>query len=315
MLQFLPTGNVTSNDRGEYRQFGLPPGQYFVLVSPSQGIGNQGEGIGSIPTFYPGARVLERATAVTVGRGQEVDHVDITLLSAPRNSVTVNLVLPPGVRTVTGKLQLIPESIDSSGGDMSGCIIWTCVTASRDKQIIYNVPLGRYTIIATANDASGGREYAGQAVIDIGDGQSGPITIRSSAVESTDISGHVRFADTGEEVKVATATIDLQSSTRRYPASRIASEDDLTLGFTIKHVVLGEYKIGAYTPPGTYLADVLQSNRSVLNGLLKVSEESHGPIDVLLGRDGGIVRGIVRNIRGTPVGFADAVLVPLAQSR
>jgi hypothetical protein len=103
-ITFIPTGPLASNDKGEYRQWGIAPGQYFVLVSPTQIAGISDAGMGPIPTFYPGARIIERAIPVTVGRGNDIDRIDITLLSAHRNSVTVNLVLPPGVRTVLGKL-------------------------------------------------------------------------------------------------------------------------------------------------------------------------------------------------------------------
>ena len=314
-LAFIPTGPLASNDKGEYRQWGIPPGQYFVLGSPPPAAGNPASGNGPIPTFYPAARVLERSTAITVGRGQEVDHVDISLLSAQRNSMTFNLVLPAGVQTVTGKLQLIPDSIDSSGGDMSGCIIWMCVTAARTQQTIFNVPAGRYTVVTTANNSSGGEEYSGRAEIYIGDGPADPITIYSTAVESADISGHVRFADTGEVLKIASAPFDLQSSTRRYPSPRIPAGADPSLSFVVKHVAFGEYQFGAYPPPGAYLADVLQGNRSILNGVLKVSEVSREPLDVVLARDGGTIRGIVRSVRGSPIAFAQAVLVSPSQHR
>lgn len=314
-LMFIPTGPLASNDKGEYRQWGIPPGQYFVLVSPPPAAGNSGTGIGPIPTFYPSARSVEWAIPVTIGRGNDVDRIDITFLRTQRNSLTVNLVLPPGIRTVLGKLQLFPESIDASGGDMSGCIIWTCVTSARNQQTIYNVPIGRYNVLTTADNFPGGGEYSGHAVVDIGDGPSDPITIYSTAVESADISGRVRFADTGAELKVASAPFDLQSFTRRYPSPRIPSGADPSLGFVVKHIAFGEYQIGAFPPPGTYLADVLQSNRSILNGVLKVSAESHEPLDVVLGRDGGTIRGIVRSVRGTPIGFGQVVLVPLLQHR
>jgi hypothetical protein len=314
-LVFILAGSLASNDKGEYRQWGIAPGQYFVLASPPPAAGNSGTGIGPIPTFYPGARTVERAIPVTVGRGNDVDRMDITLLRTQRNSLTVNLVLPPGVRTVLGRLQLIPESIDSSGGDMTGCIMWTCVTAARNQQTIYNVPTGRYSVVATADSSSGRGEYSGHAPVDIGDGPSDPITIYSTAVESADISGRVRFADTGEELKVASAPFDLQSSTRRYPSPRIPSGADPSLGFVIEHIAFGEYQIGAYPPPGTYLADVLQANRSILNGVLKVSAESHEPLDAVLGRDGGTVAGIVRSVRGAPIGFGQVVLVRLLQHR
>jgi hypothetical protein len=313
MLNFLTALTLSSNDKGEYRQWGLPSGKYFVLASPPQSANPQSE-TGMIPTFYTNSRSLETATPVIVERGKETEHIDITLLNAQRHSVTVNLSLPSGVRTVTGKLRLIPDSIDSSSGDLKTCIIWTCVTAARSQQTILDVLEGRYTAIATAYGLEDGKEYSGRATVYVGNGMLDPITIVSSPVDSFDIKGHVRMADTGEEMKITAAPIDLQSSDRQIQSPRTATSSPGIEGFVIKHVPLGQYEIGANSPPGTYLVDVLQGGRSILNGKLVVGPEPPESIDIILGRDGGTVRGLVRNSRNTPIGFAHVVLVPMSRN-
>jgi len=305
-------GVLTSNDRGEYRQWGFPPGNYFVLASLSNSEGSASVA-GMVPTFYPNALSIGNATPVSVERGSDAQHIDVNLRDAQTSRVTVNLTLPEGVQTVTGKLQLVPDSVDLSGGDTDTCIIWTCVTAGRNQYTILNVMEGRYTILTSAYGLNDGREYDGHASVNIFGGGVEPITVFSYPVESFDLHGYVRFADSADNIKVKSAPIDLLSSTRQIHSPRTPSSTEGAEDFVIKHVPFGEYEIGANTPTGTYLSDVLQGNRSVLNDKLMIGPERPESLTVVLGRDGGTVRGIVQNIRGSAIGFARVVLIPMTR--
>jgi len=69
----------TTDDRGVYRLFGVPPGRYIVSV----GINNSGNTFYP-QTFHPGVTDEARAMAVEVAAGSETTGVDIVLGSASK---------------------------------------------------------------------------------------------------------------------------------------------------------------------------------------------------------------------------------------
>ena len=74
-----------TNDLGEYRLFGLPPGKYFVEATfPPTRRGDVKTDELYLPTFYPGVAEADRAAPVTVRGGDEFSGVDISLQRAPR---------------------------------------------------------------------------------------------------------------------------------------------------------------------------------------------------------------------------------------
>ena len=86
-------GSQQSNDIGEYRVTGLPPGEYFVAASPravgfagpgtSSTTGNGGGAPTTTTTYYPGTADQAGAQAITVAAGAEVSNIVFTLQSVP----------------------------------------------------------------------------------------------------------------------------------------------------------------------------------------------------------------------------------------
>jgi hypothetical protein len=105
------TGRVTTDDRGVYRIFGLPPGEYLVSATPTPEIGRIGGGpvtrvtdaevqwarnvtaagqaapppapdirpVAYAPVFYPGTTDVSAAAAIRVGTGEERSGVDLSM--------------------------------------------------------------------------------------------------------------------------------------------------------------------------------------------------------------------------------------------
>ena len=97
-----------SNDLGEFRIFGVPPGQYYLQatwrnVSPI-GFGNSENRNGYAPLFFPGTLEIAQAQRLTIGVGTEVSDVVMTM--KPIKAVTV-----------TGTI------VDSRGQAMNGMLL------------------------------------------------------------------------------------------------------------------------------------------------------------------------------------------------
>jgi len=72
-----------TNDIGEYRIFGLSPGQYYVsavLQNVSMGQQDTNDRSGYAPTYYPGTGNVAEAQRLTIAQGQTLTAVNLTLL-------------------------------------------------------------------------------------------------------------------------------------------------------------------------------------------------------------------------------------------
>jgi hypothetical protein len=93
----------TSDDRGEYRLFRLPPGEYFIAATPLRPAAPAGE----IPmrTFYPNIEELSNAVSVVLRSAEDLSGLDIRVRSAASAKISGRVLsaLPPGpvIRTTT----------------------------------------------------------------------------------------------------------------------------------------------------------------------------------------------------------------------
>jgi protocatechuate 3,4-dioxygenase beta subunit len=83
--RLMPSRSGATNDIGEYRIYGLSPGQYFVSATlrtvMMNGAGaDPGDRSGYAPTFYPGTGSVSEAQRLTVGSGQTMTGINLTLL-------------------------------------------------------------------------------------------------------------------------------------------------------------------------------------------------------------------------------------------
>ena len=82
--QLGPAGRIAmTNDIGEYRLFALPPGQYYISA---RAMGNlnlvdtqSDDRSGYAPTYYPNAASVAEAQRVTIGVGQTLTDINLSL--------------------------------------------------------------------------------------------------------------------------------------------------------------------------------------------------------------------------------------------
>ena len=174
--QLTIAGTGQSDDRGQYRIFGLAPGDYIVdatAVDPSMGAGGLGaiianfagrggrggaiafgappdsEPTGYAETYYPGVMDSTTAGKVTVGPAQEVSSVDFQ----------VQLVAFATVRGLVGGADANPASVmlvpeDANGHTVPGASVLRGRVERGGGFMVSNVPPGRYLAVAR----SGGRQ-------------------------------------------------------------------------------------------------------------------------------------------------------------
>lgn len=163
-----PTGrSAMTNDLGQFRIYGLSPGDYFVsatmrggaemaavemAMASMMGGGGSGGPVGSTPssgyapTYFPGTANGSEAQKISVAVGQEAQNTDFALL--PVRLVKISgIVLSSEGKPVEGALvTAAPKSMDGAGMMMGG-------TARSDKSgafTIMNVAPGDYVLQSRA---------------------------------------------------------------------------------------------------------------------------------------------------------------------
>src|SRR5579872_603152 len=177
--QLTPAGADQTDDRGVYRVFGLPAGDYYVSVNVSglgqiigrglqqlamgaafgPGGGRGGRGFGALddvepagyaPTYYPGVVSASEAGKVTVGPGQEVGGIDFQIQLVPFATVAG---VVGGADNNSGITVTLAPQDTGARGPLGGAVM-NGRTAQDGSFSIPNVPPGHYVAIAR----SGGRQ-------------------------------------------------------------------------------------------------------------------------------------------------------------
>ena len=166
--QLVLVGTDRTDDRGQYRVFGLEPGDYYVsatvprqLLDPAadirmgrfgQGPGRrfapatagvtedrQGSPVGYAPTYHPGVTNLAEAARVAVGLSAEVGGVDFAVRLVPTATVSGTAVGPDGAPAAGVQVMLVPD-----GGVTSPDAILGARVQRGGEFEIRNVPPGQY---------------------------------------------------------------------------------------------------------------------------------------------------------------------------
>src|SRR5215831_17645375 len=128
--QLMSTGRAgMTNDVGEFRIYGLPPGQYVISATYRSGnvvpVGNSSSGdrdrSGYAPTYYPGTANVSDAQRLTIGVGQKISDLTIALLPtrmARVSGIAVDSEGRPLAQAMVMTMQPSLGGMMSSGGQV-----------------------------------------------------------------------------------------------------------------------------------------------------------------------------------------------------
>lgn len=149
--RIMPVGTAssrdTTDDQGQYRLFGLPPGEYYVSAMLRTGGGEvtdpmDGEPSGYAGTYYPGTSNMAEASRVTLAVSQENTNVSFGLIATRLVRITGQVIGSDGAPAANGQVMLLPASSAGGRAMMQG------VSGGRTDQTgafrLTNVPPGRY---------------------------------------------------------------------------------------------------------------------------------------------------------------------------
>lgn len=230
-----------TNDIGEYRVFGLPPGQYVLAASPTasamRGDFVSDDRAGYAPSFYPGTADVSQAQRVALETGQALTNIDIPLVP---------------VRTA----RISGTAADSQGKPLSGALVMVfqrsirTVLSTSGSQVrsdgtftVSNLAPGDYVLRAMVpGSIADGAEMAAARVTVAGEDIA---DVHLVSVKPTLVSGRV-IVDPSSGASGPTSALRLIA----IPAD---PEDDVSAGLGSEGRIEDDYTFALKAPPGRAL--------------------------------------------------------------
>jgi hypothetical protein len=312
--QLISTGRTSStNDLGEFRVFGIPPGQYFVQATwrgmmPVFTPGARAdEESGYATTFFPGTVDAGGAQRLTVGSGQTISDVVFAMVTAKTARVSGTVVDSRG-RPAQGMLMI---SRNETGTVMSGINMGAPIRPDGTFAFA-NLTAGDYTLRARLTGSKPETAVAKIAVagVDLTD-------VRLTAVPPSSATGRI-VVDPAALQSLASATLSviaapIEPTTMdvRMPA-RVA--DDLTFTLDASPGMMRIVVIGQ--PAGFDVRAVRVAGFDVTDSGVefKAGHDVTG-VEIELTNKLTTVSGLVSDPRGQTAKDYSVVVFPQDQSR
>jgi hypothetical protein len=213
----LSNNPATTNDLGEFRIFGLPPGAYVVSATPSAGGGGAMRAMTDAevdavfeavrrrtnarepepelprpfayaPVYFPGTPILSQATPITLAAGQEHSGLEFALQRVATAVVEGVVSRSDGQTAAGATVQMIGVSPPGPFATDSPLVLQATAGPTGSFQIP-QVPPGDYSIVARAG--SGAATLWGSGSVSVSGADITGVAI--AAEPGATVSGRVRF--------------------------------------------------------------------------------------------------------------------------
>jgi len=329
--QWFPIKVVVTNDLGEYRIYGLPPGNYYVAAIDS-GLGELaatmaavtmaggqlafhgggvvgGRGLGYVSAnhpavYYPGVTQRSQAQKVRVAAGEEM-RIDIALLTQKTVTVSGHVLDPRGKPAPQTTVVIRSQNFESM---FSGLRTMGTSDAQGYFEIKEVMP-GSY--VASANVSFEGKAFSAEQPLEVSAEDVTGLRLQLSG--GHEISGRI-IVPAGSKLDLSETVVLLSPGQGLHNTGFAEIKEDNT--FTTADVPPGTYSVMVNNlPDGWYVSSADFGGENVLERGLKLSEATAGhSLDVTLKSGTGKLEGTV--LKGNdPVAGAMVRLVPEHQSQ
>jgi hypothetical protein len=303
----------TTDDQGQFRLFGLPPGDYYVSAMLRSGgpevTDPMGELSGYAATYYPGTTNLAEAQRVTLAVSQENTGVHFGLIATRLVRVSGQVISSSGAPVTGGMIMLAPVS--SSGGSRALMTQQGGAANRIDANGTFrlpNVAPGRYQLQARA----GGRDGE-LARMDLTVGTDDVEGLTLVTAPGSLVNGTI-MSDTGEpfDFRPQQLQVSARAAAPETPGfgggggSRVGDDWSFTLRNVSEPIL-----IRASSPQGWTLKSVLFNGQDVTDAAMDVpAGQTVSGLQIVMTRKIAGVSGLVTDARGTPALDATVVVFP-----
>ncbi|PYQ94249.1 MAG: hypothetical protein DMF96_26835 [Acidobacteria bacterium] len=333
--RLTPSGTGQTDDKGQYRVWGLLPGDYYVSAvarggnfagpfggrfagpggpggfggggrgpggggpnGPPTGGGNDQEQINYAPTYYPGVASVNEAKAITVGLSQEVLDISFSMQLVRMSRLSGHVTNPDGTPVTSGNVNLMSDAAVGRANQI-GTNIGGRIQWD-GAFAINSVPPGRYILRARGDDSET-PQFAAQPVSLNGEDVADFTVILSAGAT---VSGTLTFLPGQSPVPDLTQFRILAPSTDRsdfgpQPNARADKEGH----FTLSGVSAGAHLIrSGGNARGWILKSVVVGGRDVTDTPIQLrSGENLANVTVVFTDQQNELNGTVTNESGSPM--------------
>jgi hypothetical protein len=315
----LDGATQVTDEHGEYRLFGLAPGDYYVTATAS--VPAVADGCSVFAQYYPG--VIDRADAITVAvrTGLNPAGIDIRISETGFHLARFDVVAPPGLPEPPVSRTAVHVVRRSRDGQHAGSILavgrggWLHqvgdgLFATRP------LPPGVYDLYYRRYLSTSIGVLSFQIVDD--DVDAGTMVLRPLVPVRGVVTGPAGIVSNYGDVMVVLKPLDGWSQALMLPgvmrpdtAGVFASPDDPG------GIPEGRYRAAVLgLPPDVYVAAMRHGGLEIGDDGLHLSAATAGRrLDILLDGPGGIVEGTVHDRRAEAVPFSQVVLAPAPERR
>jgi len=312
--QLFSVAGASSNDRGEYRVFGLPAGRYLLQATvPNAPISKPLETTALIPeaqdayaaSYYPGVVDVDAASVVSLGEGSQLSDMDFHLHPVPALSVRGHLTSPAD-GFAASQLQVVLAHNENGIASHIGRVS-AFVDSATGKFEVHGVSPGSYLLVGSQLFA--GKSLGGRVPVEVSANGRADVTL--PLAQAFEIPGVVEL-EGAPRGSMPQATVRLTPSEGLalgpLPSSKIASDGSIRLsGVTPGHWTVSLDSV----PEGLWIKSISFANNEVVTGDLNVTESTRGQLHIVLAANGAQISGTVT--ADNQPSRATVVLVPAAQ--
>ena len=309
-IQAEGVGTAESDDRGQYRIFGLKPGEYFVraedTAEPRNGVPldqsfwvKQTLGSDLASVYFPGVAQLSQAQVVPVKAGEDA-QADITMRRVKTVEIAGKVIGASGPAGRT-ELRLQPDDLGQSDFYRDD------TSDDKGNFRFRNVPEGTYFILAYQRD-SGTRVYESRArqKVEVGGDNIDALTV--SLNTGATIQGRIKV-DGASSILLDTANLQLVP-TDENGGMGAYTEFKKDGSFELKSVSDGSYAIRVFGLQNDgYVKSARRGPDDLLEKGLQIESGASARIEITVSSEGAKLEGSVADDDGPVIG-ARVRLVP-----
>ncbi len=286
----IAAGNAVTDDRGEYRAFGLDMGEYFLFVD-SVSLGN----VVTVPTYYPGTNNPSLASAITVKARAEIHLGDMAVSTQKGASVRLHIA------NMTGQIpQLMNVEVRRDGVIIANRAIPAPLAI--DEFSLDSLSPGKYEFSVGLQGSDG--FFFSHAEMRVDDA---PVDTNIVVNKGWKVSGRVDAQSADGTLRPVARIQTTLGTPGSADTSWAASKVDGTFVLTGVSEGLRRVRV-AGLPLDTYLLSVREGDHDVLNGGIQI--EGDKSIRVLIGTSGGSINGTMVNSENNKIAFGVVALIP-----
>ena len=295
--------SAETDDRGQYRLYGLEPGDYYMAVT-------DGRSCQYASQFYPTATDPGEAVPIKVIGGNTIE-MDFSMRSHETHSVTFRVVSSDSMRSSGNAVVVMhgTNGIEVRAQRLSPGSR-TLIQQSDNRYTIGGLPRGRYDIYFSTSATFGNIAHFTTDIhdrdVDVGPVVLGPLV---------PLTGRLRFPGTlSGQVRVRLWASEGPLMLRGIPLAAATVTPDGS--FRWEYVPGRKYFVQVTgLPEDAYLVSVQYRGENALITGIAVGEEPEAPLELTASANGGVVEGIVRDDRGTLFVAGHVALVPIGTRR